>query len=254
MNPGGEKQQFKHDRLGPTWIGAGAMPRANAVKRTLVVAAAVIIALGIVREVLRLGYGIEGTSFFSLNREQNIGAWFSTLLLAGSAFLLLNAGLEAIPARKRSDYFWFVMAVTFAALSIDEASSVHEMLMVPLQGSLHTGGLLRYAWVIPALVLVPLFALLSIPFLLNLPRGTAVRFVIAGAIYVGGALGFEMLEGLTDGVGPLFVTLYLIEESMEIGGLLIFFFALMDYHSVQSTADHGEAAAASGLRSDLLAE
>jgi hypothetical protein len=213
------------------WQGSAHLPSAASVRRTLVWVAGAIVVLGWLREWLRLGYGIEGTSFFNLNREQNLGAWFSATMLAACAVLLLNAGRRARAAGQRWGWFWFVLSAVFVALSIDEASSVHEMLMDPIHDSLNSSGLFKYAWVIPALVLVPAFALSSVPFLLSLPRRTAAWFVVSGALYVSGALGFEMLEGLTDGVGPTFVLLYLVEETLEIAGIVAFFFALMDHLS-----------------------
>jgi len=201
------------------------------VRKWLVVSATAIVLLGYLREWLRLGYGIQGTSFFNLNQEQNIGAWFSSTLMVGCAVLLLVAGRRAMAMRQPHAWFWFVISLTFVALSIDEASSIHESLMVPIHNALHSHGLFRYAWVVPALILVPLFFFVSIPFLLALPRRTALWFFASGAVYVTGALGFEMLGGLTDGHGLTFVVMYLIEETLEIVGIVSFFFSLMDFLS-----------------------
>ena len=45
-----------------------------------------------------------------------------------------------------------------------------------------------------------------------------------------------MLEGLTDGSGVVFVLFYLIEETLEIVGILSFFFSLMAHlATLQST-------------------
>ena len=139
----------------------------------------------------------------------------------------LTAGRRAHANKQRHASFWFVLCIAFVALSIDEASSIHESLMVPIQNALHSDGLLRYAWVVPAFVMVPLFALTSLPFLFSLPKRTALWFLGSGVVYVSGALGFEMLEGLTDGSGVVFVLFYLIEETLEIVGILSFFFSLM---------------------------
>lgn len=215
--------------LDRTWLGTPLLPRASTIRKSLVTAALAIVALGCIREWLRLGYGVEGTSFFNLNREQNIGAWFSATMLAACALLLFAAGRRATMLREPHRIFWFFLSLTFVALSIDEASSVHESLMVPIQAALQTDGIFRYAWVIPALVLVPLFALTSVPFLMSLPRRTALAFIGSGALYVSGALGFELLEGLTDGAGTTFVLCYIAEETLEMAGILAFFFTLMNH-------------------------
>jgi hypothetical protein len=224
QKPEAERGVASHD-----WLGAAYLPVAAEVRRILVTVASLIVVVGCAREWLRLSYQVEGTSFFNLNREQNIGAWFSTLMLAGCALLLVTAGRRAVALKQPRAFFWFVLSATFVALSIDEASSIHESLMVPIHDALHSDGVFRYAWVVPALVLVPLFGFISAPFLFSLPRRTALRFFGAGAIYVTGALGFEMLEGLTDGVGAVFVTCYIVEETLEIVGILSFFFSLMDF-------------------------
>jgi hypothetical protein len=222
------------------WTGASFVPPAPRVKAVLSAIAGAIFALGVLRELLRLGFGIEGTSFINLNGEQNIGAWFSATMLAACAWLLLVSGKQGVARGRPCSRFWFVLAVTFVALSIDEASSIHEMLMEPIHETLHTHGIFRYAWVIPALIMVPTFAASSIPFLISLPRRTACCFVVSGAIYVSGALGMEMIGGLTDGHGRTFVLCYLIEETLEIVGILTFFFALMDHLGAGSTSCQSE--------------
>lgn len=221
----GRENDAPHD----DWLSVAFLPPVTTVRKCVAAVAIVIVISGCVREWLRLDYGIQGTSFFNLNGEQNLGAWFSATMLAGCALLLLTAGRRAAVLQQPHHTFWFVLSVTFVALSIDESSSIHEMLMVPIHNALHSEGLLRYAWVIPALVLVPLFGLASVPFLLSQPRRTAIWFVGSGAVYVSGALGFEMFEGLTDGSGVRFVACYLVEEALEIAGVVAFFFALMDH-------------------------
>lgn len=220
------------------WLGSAWLPSARAVRLTLAWAAAAICLLGYLREWARLGFGItRDTSFFNLNAEQNLCTWFSTMLLFACAFLLLNAANRAKAMKQPWGWFWFVLSFTFFALSLDEASSIHESVMVVIQDDWHPTGALQYAWVIPALVLVPLFALSSVPFLLSLPRRTALWFVASGAVYVGGALGCELIEGTTDGSGLAFTLLYLLEETMEVAGALSFLFAIMDY--LESAPRHG---------------
>jgi hypothetical protein len=57
--------------------------------------------------------------------------------------------------------------------------------------------------------------------------------VIAGTIYVVGAIGVEMLTGLYfeshGGGNPGYVALQTVEETLEMSGIVIFIFALADY-------------------------
>lgn len=63
--------------------------------------------------------------------------------------------------------------------------------------------------------------------LVDLPARTPWLFFVAGAIYVGGALGMELVEGMTFHAGfrrvrRQRVMLNSIEESMEMIGVVIF--------------------------------
>ncbi|MCO5723344.1 hypothetical protein [Robiginitalea marina] len=57
--------------------------------------------------------------------------------------------------------------------------------------------------------------------------------VVSGIIYVSGAIGIELLEGreaVTHGFeSPGFKVLYTLEESLEMGGLILFLYALLSY-------------------------
>lgn len=211
------------------WLRAPDLVSPRILSSAIITGSTLIVLLGYLREWLRLGLGLSGTSMISLNREQNIGAWYSSLLLAACAFLLFTAGRRAVRLGRPLARYWYFVALVFVALSIDEACSVHEMLMDPIQNALHTDSVFTYAWVIPALVLVPVFAAASIPFLLSLPKRYALWFLASGAVFVSGALGFEMLEGTTDGAGPTFVLMYLVEETLEIAGTSSFLIALVSY-------------------------
>jgi hypothetical protein len=70
-----------------------------------------------------------------------------------------------------------------------------------------------------------------LPFLLRLPRRTAIAFALSGAIYLGGALGVELFEGAwREGHGHrnvVYHALVTLEEAMEMVGLIFFINALM---------------------------
>jgi hypothetical protein len=198
-------------------------------KRWVIISPIVIVILGCLREWLLLGYGIGGTSIISLNREQNVGAWYSTLLIFCCAFLLMVAGRRASQRDDRDARHWYILATVFVALSFDEASSVHEMLMDYIQPALNTSGPLLYAWVIPALVLVPVFGLLYIPFLRRLRSPYGLWFLASGAIFVAGALGMEMVGGVFEDNKLAFTLSFLVEESLELVGMTSFFLAIINY-------------------------
>jgi hypothetical protein len=51
-------------------------------------------------------------------------------------------------------------------------------------------------WVIPYGIASAVLALLYFRFVWQLPRVTRARFIVAGLLFVGGALGFEMLSAI----------------------------------------------------------
>jgi hypothetical protein len=62
--------------------------------------------------------------------------------------------------QNESYFYWYLLAIIFVFLSIDETAVIHEKLWKPLHLSLETTGLFYYAWVIPygiVSILIPLF-------------------------------------------------------------------------------------------------
>ena len=177
-----------------------------------------------------------------LDRENNIPTWFSSVLLAGAAILLFFIARARSALGDRLAPYWLGLALVFLYLSVDETASLHEAAVGPLQRTLNATGALYAAWVIPAMVMVPIFVGIYLRFLWALPRRTAVLFLLAGAIYVGGALGLEMigwhhrypLHALnpTDWKASKTMTYAVInhaEEFMEMTGIIIFVYALLSY-------------------------
>lgn len=201
------------------------------------IAAISVIALGLIREFYVYSFG-ENTFFqemrqFDLDDEANIPTWFSSMLMFMISILSLFIFQNYRDRDRMMRWGWCGLSVAFLALSIEEAAGFHEALMVPLRHGLGVGGIFHYAWVIPAIVLVLAFVAVYVPFLLRIPMKFRLLFIVAGGIYVTGALGFEMIGGLiASRVGEDvyyygFVTF--IEETLEIIGLTMFFGAVLDY-------------------------
>jgi hypothetical protein len=64
---------------------------------------------------------------------------------------------------------------------------------------------------------------------------TRILFLLAGVVYVGGALGMEMVAGVYDQShgyeNAVTATMANVEETMEMAGLVIFIYALTAYLS-----------------------
>lgn len=177
---------------------------------------------------------VEYVRLFNLSGEGNIPAWFSALGLMVCAGLL--AFIAAEKASRRDRRFinnWRLLAVIFLYISIDEAAQIHELLIDPIRLALGVGGFLYFAWVIPFSILLIIFLIAYIPFLRHLPKEIRFLFIFAGAVYVGGALGIELVSGYVFDYYPEATLvrggLATLEEFMEMTGITLFIYSLLTY-------------------------
>lgn len=205
--------------------------------RLLVIASAVIFVLGMGRELVIAQIGTEtllqDLRHFALDSERSLPAWYSSLLMVGCAVLLLCVARLTRQDGGRDVVRWSVLALIFMVMAIDEAVSFHEIFIEPLRNGLGTSGIFYFAWVIPGSIIVGLLGLYFLPFLFRLTARSAVLFAVSGAIYVGGALGFELIAGsLADAYGiesAPYLAAAVLEEGLEIAGLTVFFLSLTDH-------------------------
>lgn len=165
----------------------------------------------------------------SLSIEGNFPTWYATslLLCCGLLLLLVAAGARASGAGFQRR--WWFLGATFVYMSLDEAIELHENLGRLLD--LH--GVLFFSWVVPAGIAVLLMGLWYLPFLWRLPAATRWRFVLAGVLYVGGALLLELPLGHwaeRHGHDNLtYALLDWVEESLELAGATLFALSLLRY-------------------------
>lgn len=206
------------------------------VQRALLSAVAVLVALSTAGQLaLHLLPAFPGRDFLAyavyLDNEQSVPTAFAFLLLlacAGAsgviAWRVRREGLEG--ARH-----WTAVSALFVVVALDELMAVHERAIEPLREQLGTGGLLNFAWVIPGMAVAVLLAAVFARFLLRLPASTRRLTILAAALFLGGALGFEMLGGAyadrqgTDGLG--YAAISTTEETLELVGATVFIYAAL---------------------------
>ncbi len=171
--------------------------------------------------------------FLSVGRDGNLPTFYSSFAILFCAFLLTLIAFMTWRSERRWSVYWFLLALVFVFLSLDESLMIHERLIKPMQSQIGTGGLLHFAWIIPYGIGVVIFVAAYIRFLLHIPRHSAVLFIVAGAMFVGGAIGMEMIGGYVyTEVGyrnVLYVGVQTLEEILEMSGIVVFIFALADY-------------------------
>lgn len=171
--------------------------------------------------------------YFDLGAEHSIPTYYQVISLLAASLLLALIG--RLPARKGrpAPRWWLLLSGTFCLLSIDELCQIHEQVGYLVEKSFHTHGFLRFGWVVAAIPFVAIFGAIYLRFLYQLPKRYAIRFIIAGAIYVGGAVGMEMVGGqYAEKHGEDNLTYNLLsdtEETAEMAGIGLFIVSLVSY-------------------------
>lgn len=171
---------------------------------------------------------------FDLDGEINVPTWFSSTLLLLAGLLLLYIGAASRRDRDRWARHWTFLAWVFLLLSVDETSGLHGLLSGPLRTALHLSGALYHAWVLPVGVALVMLGLAYLRFLSSLPEPTRRLVMVAGVVYVGGAIGFELPEGMyRTAVGANVTIAYgfltVLEETFEMAGMVLFIYALLRF-------------------------
>lgn len=169
---------------------------------------------------------------FNMNEEISFPTWFNTMLLFVSAALMWLVGTAVV--KTPLNRYWKILAAIFLVMSIDEGSSFHEVSSDMVRAVFNIQpGWLYYAWVIPSAVVVLTVLLYFFRFWWGLPTLTRRLTSWAGAIYISGALGVELLgsyyANTLGGYDFNYFTLVALEEGMETLGLIILIYALIRY-------------------------
>jgi hypothetical protein len=91
------------------------------------------------------------------------------------------------------------------------------------------------SWAWGGLIISVLLGVYFIPFLRTLPRTSFRDFVVSGVVYVGGAVGMELVGQPLDGDALPYNMSTMVEEGMEIFGIILFIRALLSYMSNDKT-------------------
>jgi len=170
--------------------------------------------------------GSEGlVALFHLDSEFNVPAIVSVLGLAacGGLLLLVGACLRATDHRDARRWHW--LGVGFLYLALDEGARIHERANAVVNQWGIPLDILRFGWVVlgaaAVIALVPVY----LPAVLRLPGDLRWLAIVSAVLFVGGAIGMEMVgatlyERGVDDAG--YQTAVLVEESAEMAGVALF--------------------------------
>ena len=201
----------------------------------------VLVLLAVIYFICDLAFGQSAVTklmgIFDPVKEASITTVFAMLNLLISSILLFVIYLNRRKLQRTGSRYWLILSIIFFALSIDEVAQLHERSgnmiadMDAFSSQVHES-------FNPDFVFTGFFALVVfvafIPFLWQLTRRTFVLFLVAGGIFVSGALLLELVElfllqqKIADEGDALLVIRSIVEEVCELYGIAIFNFALFD--------------------------
>ena len=180
-----------------------------------------------------LSYSImsEPSRVFNIDQEANIPTWFT----AGVAFYLaMMASIiaSAVKSQGKSAWAWRGIALMSIYISMDELAGFHELAIDPIRDNWEISPWLYQSWIIPAMALVVLISIIYSRFVWKLPMYFKFYLLLGGLIYLTGAIGVESIGGFvltTQGLNDWYVQLAHIEEFLEMMGLIIILYSMVEY-------------------------
>ena len=173
------------------------------------------------------------TLMFDLNYEHSVPTYYQGISILVASLLLVVPALSRRRGGEPHPIWWGILAAAFAWLSYDELCEMHEMVGFAVERHVHTSGYFKFGWVIPAMIFAATFGAIYLRFLFQLPLRTRLRFIVAGAIYVGGAVGVEMISAKyadlhgQENLGYCLISD--VEEFGEMTGIGLFIFSLVSH-------------------------
>jgi hypothetical protein len=203
--------------------------RGDPLRPVLMATTLVVVFLGLAAELAaRVWPALPGSAVaaLSLSYEGNVPTWFAAVLLFSCAQELVLVARGASANRDRWRFHWWGLAAGFLCISLDEVVGMHELLSIPFD----TTGVLYFGWVIPAAALLAVLTLAYARFVIALPGRLRARCVVAGLLYVGGAVAMELpLGAITEAQGSdslAYALVDAVEETLELVGAGLFLLAV----------------------------
>ena len=161
-------------------------------------------------------------SFFDLDEEESLGTWFSSLILLLAGVVSFTHARLCAATGESWRWCWGLLGAGFCLLSLDEIAGFHEFVNTMVEDT---------HWTSFAAVLVAALGLAFLPFLFSLPANVRWPLMLAGLLYVGGAVGVERATVWHEDNNMLDTLAYnlwtALEEFMEMSGIILYLFVVL---------------------------
>jgi hypothetical protein len=200
----------------------------------------ILIALHLVLQYFQLNgevsqYFMDVARRFNMDAEVSVSTWYEQILFLVVAQAFAYIAYQAYKKKRLFKRHWAFLAGLCVYLSMDEGSELHELLIAPVQHTLGISeGLLFFAWIIPVGIALIVLGLTFSKFFFHLPKRTQALFLTGVIVFIAGAIGVETVSGAywesqNFVIDFNYRLLNAAEEGLEIFGLTIAFYGLLDY-------------------------
>lgn len=184
-------------------VGEALIPLPNPRATLIAIAAIALVFFG--ATVAHIATDTDSALLARLNsgHEANLPTWFASGLWASAALLAFSMGEAARRLGDAIDRRWTLLGALFLLLSIDEAAQLHEQTVGPLMDAVESATGLDGAGakLIAVAVIGAVLAVIAVwlwPWLRSLSGRLRLRLLLAGAVFVSGSLGLEVISRLAD--------------------------------------------------------
>lgn len=198
----------------------------------------ILISAGFLVLIFKYGLGHDRVfglaDLFDLDMEANFPTLFSFLLLALCSMLSFSVGSALKKPARGSRSYWTGLGGVMLYIALDEMFMIHEQVTTLVRSPFDAPYPFYVSWVLPYSLLAGGVLLIYLPFIRRLPPEVRRLVTASGALYVAGALGFEILGGVylsthEGGAGFGYNMIVVVEESLEMAGALLLVYALSVY-------------------------
>jgi hypothetical protein len=201
--------------------------------RILTAVVSLLVIMHIIQASLYHAEVLDYSRFLDFDTEVNLPTFYSALAIMFCALLLLVIYLCQKSTNTPFNKYWLGLSLIFAFLGADEMLRFHEEFSPIAAHMVNATGLFYFPWVLIYGFFTLLLGVIYWPWFKQLPSNIRTQFLVSAIVFVGGAIGLEMIgASIAEEFGRhnwRYTIAYTLEEMLEMIGVLLFIKALLNY-------------------------